>query len=98
MNKQTWDKTERILYRNKPRYLNNKSVLCDVEKMFVKEIAEEMFNQNLWQKDLAELSGVGLSTLSHMLTGKRHITVGTAYKLCEALGMKLVITFVEKKE
>ena len=54
-------------------------------------IKERRESLQVTQETLAELSGVGLRTLKHFESGKGNPTLRTLSKLCDVLGMELVL-------
>lgn len=66
----------------------------DPEFQIMKAIIKGRAEQNLTQKQLAEVSGITLADISRLETGTGNPSLRTLKRLAEGLGMRLKIEFV----
>ena len=64
----------------------------------IEQIKERRKTLNVTQETLSEISGVGLRTLKQLESGKGNPTFGTLLKLCDALGLKFILTTKNQNE
>ena len=66
------------------------------EFQIMKAIIEGRTEQNLTQKQLAEMTGITLAEISHLENGTGNPSLRTLKRLAEGLGIRLKIEFVPK--
>lgn len=66
------------------------------EYQIMKAIIEGRAEQNLTQKQLAELTGITLADISRLENGTGNPSLRTLKRLAEGLGMRLKVEFVPK--
>jgi len=75
-----------------------RKVLCMTLSELIEQIKERRKTLNVTQETLSEISGVGLRTLKQLESGKGNPTFGTLLKLCDALGLKFMLTTKNQNE
>ena len=68
------------------------------EFQIMKAIIKGRAEQNLTQKQLAEMTGSTLAEISHLENGTGNPSLRTLKRLAEGLGMRLKIEFVPKTQ
>ena len=66
------------------------------EYQIMKAIIEGRAEQNLTQKQLAEVTGIALADISRLENGTGNPSLHTLKRLAEGLGMRLKVEFVPK--
>jgi len=64
-------------------------------KTIAQLIREKKKSLNITQNDLAEITGIGLSTIKNIESGKGNPTINTLNRILEALGMELIVRSVK---
>lgn len=68
------------------------------EKLHSNRIKSILIELNMTQSELSKLSGLSTSHLSKIILGKkRHVSLVTAFNICNALGKPIDMVFVHKK-
>lgn len=68
-----------------------------LESALAKQIAVELVERDMTQKDLAEAVGVGRPAMNHYLKGHKSMPMPTFFKVAEALGLSAQ-TLMERAE
>lgn len=64
---------------------------ASLEAALAKQIAVELVERDMTQKDLAEAVGIGRPAMNHYLKGHKSMPMPTFFKVAEALGLSPMV-------